>query len=126
MGTHNYAGIDVEVKEDILTPDIHWQNRHDTFKRVKRSRSIYMALSPEQKLVLTKKLRGALAVMYDRAEEWIPDSFTGNELGSALKVEMTFVMTEVDSSVSDILEASSYKLKEALDGMMSAMDDLDD
>lgn len=101
----------VKVSVENITPQTHWEKRHELFKQVKRSRGIYMSLSDDQRYELVNKIHGTLAVMLDRIEDWLPDSFTGEEVGECLNIELKLVMADIDSSISDTIESSTTRMK---------------
>lgn len=121
----DFGGIEVEVSVGQLTPAIHWEQRHDLFKQVKRSRGIYMSLSPEERDIIIGKVHGALAVMLDRVDEWIPDAFVGDQPGESLDIKLTLVMADVDSSVAKVRESSTTRFNEVTEQLKESLADLE-
>lgn len=117
------VGIDVSVGE--LSPAVHWGNRFDLFQAIADSRELWVSLSEEERLVLIEKVRGSLAVMLDRVEEWLPDSFRGDHAGETLKIELNLIMADVDTSVATLINTSSTRFKESMSQLEFELEELE-
>lgn len=107
-----------------MTPELHWEGRHETYKRVKRSEGFWMSLDEEARETLIEMVRGAIAVMYDNVEEWLPDAFTGETHGEAIKVELMLLMGDVDTEMARRIESSSMRRKEAAAALRESLKEL--
>lgn len=112
--THFSIGdVVAHIDHTHLTPSMHWEDRHELYLTVKRSRAIWKSMSQDQKDAAVDKVKGSLAVMVDTVEDWIPDAFRGDSYGEAIKIELVFAMADVYSAVELKRESSSMRLKEA-------------
>ena len=118
-------GVEVWVESSMLTPETHWENRHEIFLQVKHSRAVWKNMTNEEREAIVKKVAGSLYVMADTVENWIPDSFTGERSGDALKIELTLAMAEIDTAVSRNREASLKSLSDARDVINQMIEDMD-
>lgn len=84
-----------------------------------------MSLSDDQRTEIKEKIRGTLAVMLDRVDEWLPDSFSGDAVGESLDIQIKLVMADIDSSVAKTIETSSMKMNEATDKLSEVLEDLE-
>ena len=126
MSDFEIDDVTVDVELTHLTPTIHWEDRHELFLTIKRSRAIWNTMTQEQKDVVVEKVKGSLAVMVDTVEEWIPDAFRGDTYGEAIKIELMFAMADVYSAVELKRESSSHRLNEAFEDIKSIVESLDD
>lgn len=85
-----------------------------------------MSLTEDQREEILEKVRGSLAVMLDRVDEWVPDSFTGTEIGESLTIELVLIMAGIDSAVSNLRESSSHQVDRAMEEVKRILKDLED
>jgi hypothetical protein len=111
---YEYAGFEVGIETDVITPALIWESRHIEWSRKMQSNEIYDALSDEEREVTVEKVRRCMEVMYDYAEEWVPDSFSIDESGAVLKIELNLVVTDLEEDVIERYKATSARRREAM------------
>lgn len=118
-----FSDLPIKVGYSKLDPDFFWENRHSLFQAAKHSRAIWSVMTEEERDAILSKVRDSLAVMLDRVDEWVPESFTGVEVGEAINIELTLLMADVDSAVATTVQSSSMKLNESLSEFSKVIED---
>jgi hypothetical protein len=121
-----FFGVRADISVTEITPDSHWESRHDLYKKVKRSRGWYMSLDPEQRAALAEKVRGSLAVMVDKVDEWLPDAFVGDLVGETIRIELQLVLADIDSAVAKQRHSSSYNLNKMAAKVEAMLEEMDE
>lgn len=111
--SYEYADIEVGIDSDIITPSLLWESRHIEWNRRNSSNRIWDGMTDLEREVLLEKVRRCMEVMYDYAEEWVPESFSLNESGSVLKIELNLVVSDLSASVVERYKTTNKRKNEA-------------
>jgi hypothetical protein len=112
--TYLYDGFEVKVDTDVVSPGLLWEARHTEWARKVASNKIYESMSEDERLVIIEKVRRCMEVMYDYAEEWVPDSFSMDEIGQVLKVELNLLVGDLEDDVIERYKATSIRRRNAM------------
>lgn len=119
----DYAGFEVSVDTDIMTPALLWESRHIEWSRRMQSREISDKLSDDAREVVVEKVRRCMEVMHDYADEWVPDSFSLDECGATLKIELSLLVTDLEEDVIERYRATSVRRREAMNDLKRLLEE---
>lgn len=126
MSNLHIEDFDVNVSYDAISPTMLWEARFQEFERVQESHQIYDAMTDDQREALIERVRRATAIMYDTAEEWIPDSLSIHDDGACLRLEFNLVFTNIDVDVDNKHKATTFKLREMREEIEKLINEFDD
>jgi len=109
-----------------IDPNEFWSDRHDRFLRVKKSQEFYDGLDYTSRDVVIKLVRRGLMLAYDRVDEWLPDAFTFDDVGSLIGVEVKMLVTDIQEEVADSLRITSDVAKELIETLTRDLAELED
>lgn len=121
MAEFFYAENQVEVTDDILTPSLCWEARHEMFKEYIESHRIFEAMTDDEREAVIKRVRRSMEIMYDNVEEWLPDSFSLDDVGATLTVKFHLILTNIKKDTADEQRVTSYRLKEAAESLLNML-----
>jgi hypothetical protein len=118
--------FDINVSYDAISPTMLWEARFQEFKRVQESHQTYDAMTDDQREALIERVRRATAIMYDTAEEWVPDSLSIHDDGACIRLEFNLVFTNIDVDVDNKHKATTFKLREMREEIEKLINEVDD
>lgn len=104
--------VAVEVETGVCTPKDIWDNKNKWFEDTKTSREEWEKLADENREAMINLVKNAIARMYDRVDEWVPESFefeSGNFVGCHFKI----LCTDIDKEIERAEAATSFQIAEA-------------
>jgi len=126
MSVHDFGGVLVSVETDVLAYDLFWEGRKEEFHRKRNSIKMYEDLSPEQRVVIYKKMKHVLSIMIDNLPEWLPVSFSAEQPGEALKLEFTLGVGDIDEDITDTYNQTSLMLEESAKEIIAMLSNWED
>lgn len=108
----NAPEASVEVETGVCTPKDIWENKNKWFEDTKKSREEWDKLPDENREAMISLVKNAIARMYDRVDEWVPESFefnSGNYIGCHFKI----LCTDIDKEIERAEAATSFQIAEA-------------
>ena len=78
------------------------------------SNAISDNFSYEERDIIIEKVRRCMEVMYDYVDEWLPDAFSLNDLGTVLNIQLNLLVSDMEEDVVEIFKTTSGRRKEAL------------
>ena len=112
--TFAYGDFEVDVNLDAITPSMIWEGRHIEWKRKMESNAISDNFSYEERDIIIEKVRRCMEVMYDYVDEWLPDAFSLDDLGTVLNIQLNLLVSDMEEDVVEIFKTTSGRRKEAL------------
>jgi hypothetical protein len=110
--TLDTSPVDVTVETGVCTPKDIWDNKNKWFEDTKKSREEWEKLADENREAMINLVKNAIARMYDRVDEWVPESFefeSGNFVGCHFKI----LCTDIDKEIERAEAATSFQIAEA-------------
>lgn len=104
--------VQVDVETGVCTPKDIWDNKNKWFEETKQSREEWEKLADENREAMINLVKNAIARMYDRVDEWVPESFvfeSGNFVGCHFKI----LCTDIDKEIERAEAATSFQIAEA-------------
>jgi hypothetical protein len=104
--------IETTIITSSLTPKEVWDTRNQWEAFVQNSIKEWESMEPDSRESVVKIIKNALENVYDRAEEWIPESL---EVKSGHYIDMYFriILTDIDNDIIQTERATTFKLREA-------------
>lgn len=115
----------VEIETGICTPKDIWENKNKWFEDTQKSREEWDKQMDPQREAMISLVKNAIARMYDRVDEWVPESFefeSGNFLGCHFKV----LCTDIDKEIERAEAATSFQIAEATKEAVQFSGEFDD
>jgi hypothetical protein len=73
-----------------------WDAREETFQDVNDSKNTFSRFTKEEKKVLKMKVLKFLSIMYDRIDEWLPESLCLDTPGERLSIVINLLTSEIE------------------------------
>lgn len=112
MKTHNFAGVEVSVDLDVLTPALAFEARHDIWPRRDLNIEAFRSMSLEEQSAVIKRIKLALEVMHDNVETWLPAGFSFNEVGTCLNINYSLIVTDIEADIARESLTTTQKILE--------------
>lgn len=119
-----FDGTETFVSVLNITAKDFWDARHDLHDKMANSMEIYSMMNSEERQALVSKIKRAMALMHDQVDEWLPDALTMSETGENIRVEFNFLAAEIDKEVDAIEYATSFDIKNVVEGTTGILADL--
>lgn len=91
------------------------------FKEYIESHRIFEAMTDDEREAVIKRVRRSMEIMYDNVEEWLPDSFSLDDVGATLTVKFHLILTNIKKDTADEQRVTSYRLKEAAESLLNML-----
>lgn len=110
---YTFDGVPTIVDVDIITPILYWEARHETFRAKEESKRIYRDMEKENRQAVVERVRRAIEIMHDNVDEWLPSSFSLNDVGTCLNITYSMVLTDIEEDAAARALVTNHRLKEA-------------
>jgi len=89
-----------ETRIEAFVSHVHssdiWDAREETFLDVNDSKNTFSRFTKEEKKVLKIKVLKFLSIMYDRIDEWLPESLFLDIPGERLSIVINLLTSEIE------------------------------
>ncbi len=108
-----FDGVPTDIDVDIITPILYWEARHETYRAQQESKRIYSEMDKEHRKAVVERVRRAVEIMHDNVDDWLPTSFSLNDVGTCLNVTYSMVLTDIEEDAAERALVTSHRIKEA-------------
>lgn len=89
--------------------NIEYTNAHDflidgidRFTAASLSQEFYKELDTMHRAAIVERVKRGLMLAYDRVEDWLPESFVFDDVGTLVGVEVKLCVTDIERDVNDM------------------------
>ena len=105
------------------TPREVWLTRAEWQAYRDKSMESWEQLTDEERATVLKFVRLGMEQLYDSAEEWVPHGLEV-KVGETLEVTFKIFFTEIREDIERSAEASTFRIREAIDGNEKMVEEL--
>jgi hypothetical protein len=114
----------MDISFSKFDPEEFMRTRFDRFRQVRTSQEFYDGLDYANRETIIRLVKRSLMLAHDTVDDWLSDSFSFDETGSVITVELNLLAADIESDVADRVKLTDARIKELYREAMEGMDDL--